>query len=71
MIARIKFTGYLTETRITAAKKLLASCPSIIAKELSSCVGYFSARHFTKTFAKVTGSLPSIHLQQVGSGKNP
>lgn len=69
--AGIKFTDYLTETRITAAKKLLASCPSITVKELSSRVGYFSARHFTKTFAKVTGTLPSKYLQQVGSDKNP
>ncbi len=52
------YIDYLTEIRINAAKDLLRYNTSLKIQEISIKVGYYSTRHFTKTFQKNTGLLP-------------
>lgn len=54
-----KFIDYLTEIRISNAKRHFNQNHSITVKQVAEKVGYISVRHFTKTFAKYAGCLPS------------
>ena len=54
-----KFIDYLTRTRITNAKRILIENSRITVSEAAQRVGYLSTRHFTKTFARYAGCLPS------------
>lgn len=56
-----KFISYLTEVRITNAKRLFTQNPNRTVKEVAGMVGYISVRHFTKTFTRLTGCLPSAY----------
>lgn len=55
------FIRYLTEVRIENAKRLLKSRPQLTVQQVAQQVGYSSVRHFTKTFTKVVGRLPSAY----------
>lgn len=55
----LKFIDYLTGVRIQNAKRILAGNPRARVQETAEQVGYLSVRHFTKTFAKLVGCLPS------------
>ncbi len=55
----IKFSDYITTVRIYNGKKMLLENKSLTVKEVSSSVGYFSPRHFTKQFLKIEGYYPS------------
>lgn len=59
-----KFIDYLTEVRITNAKRIFCENPNCNIKDISMKVGYYSTRHFTKMFCKVVGSLPSEYQKQ-------
>lgn len=52
------FLEYLTDTRIQAAKQLLADNKRTII-QVAEEVGYTDIKHFTKVFKKVTGLTPS------------
>lgn len=52
------FTAYLTEYRVSEAKKLLAE-PTFNVKEIGKCVGYNDSNYFTKVFRRVTGYNPT------------
>lgn len=60
-----KFIDYLTEVRITNAKKLFSFNPNLTVKDVATKVGYTSTRHFTKTFAKVAKCLPSEYVSEL------
>jgi YesN/AraC family two-component response regulator len=60
-----KYIDFVTETRMEAAKKMIDSKPSTPIKTVSESVGYTSVRHFSKTFQKYTGSLPSQYKEDV------
>lgn len=60
-----KFIDYLTEVRITNAKRLFSEAPNITIKEVSVLVGYYSTRHFTKMFSKLVGCLPSEYQKNL------
>ncbi len=59
-----KFIDYLTEVRITNAKRHFAFNPQITVKEVAGMVGYTSIRHFTKTFVRFTRCLPSEYIEK-------
>jgi two-component system response regulator YesN len=52
------FLEYLTDTRIQAAKQLLADTNRSV-NQVSEEVGYIDIKHFTKVFKKSTGLTPS------------
>jgi two-component system response regulator YesN len=52
------FLEYLTDTRIQAAKQLLADTNRSVIR-VSEEVGYIDIKHFTKLFKKATGLTPS------------
>ncbi|MDF2941951.1 MAG: response regulator [Herbinix sp.] len=52
------FLEYLTDTRIQAAKQLLADTNRSVI-QVSEEVGYIDIKHFTKLFKKATGLTPS------------
>lgn len=54
-----RYIDYITNYRIDIAKKLLRSNPALTVQQVSDSIGYYSTRHFVKTFKRVTGSLPS------------
>lgn len=55
----VKFIKYLTEVRISNAKRLLMQDEYISVKNLALMVGYTSPRHFSNLFQKYTGCYPS------------
>jgi two-component system response regulator YesN len=52
------FLEYLTDTRVQAAKQLLADTERSI-NQVSEAVGYNDIKHFTKVFKKSTGLTPT------------
>lgn len=54
-----KFSDYLTGERVAAAKRMLLNDRDITVREVAEAVGYFSPRHFSKVFYKITGQNPS------------
>ncbi|WP_069998682.1 response regulator [Cellulosilyticum sp. I15G10I2] len=60
-----KFINYLTEVRITNAKRIFSETPEANIKDISIRVGYYSTRHFTKMFSKTVGCLPSEYQKQI------
>ncbi|MCP1111438.1 response regulator [Ohessyouella blattaphilus] len=54
-----RFVDYLTEVRITNAKRLLITNPGLSVQEVAQKVGYYSGRYFSKIFSRETGVLPS------------
>ena len=59
-----KFIDYLTRTRMTNAKQILLESPRITVNEVAKKVGYISTRHFTATFTKYVGCLPSEYIKK-------
>lgn len=55
----IRFMDYLTQVRISHAKRLLISPSFTSISEVAEQVGYNGARHFSKVFQKITGQTPS------------
>lgn len=59
-----KYIDFVTQIRMEEAKKILLQNPSISVKQAAELVGYSSVRHFSKTFQKYTGTLPSnFHIE--------
>jgi len=56
---KIKFIDYLTNIRISNAKKLLISNSDVPIKEIALMVGYYSPRHFSTIFKKLTNYYPT------------
>lgn len=54
-----KFIDYLTNIRISNAKKLLISNSDVPIKEIALMVGYYSPRHFSTIFKKLTNFYPT------------
>jgi two-component system response regulator YesN len=54
-----KFIDYLTNIRISHAKKLLISNSDTPIKEIALMIGYYSSRHFSSIFKKYTGLYPT------------
>ena len=54
---------YLTDTRMTKAKKLLAES-TFKVNEVSSIVGYSSSQYFSQIFKKTTGFYPSEYSRR-------
>ena len=52
------FMKYLTSIRMHRAKELLAD-PKLPIQDIAEQVGYYSSRHFTKTFTEFFGYYPS------------
>lgn len=53
------FSQYLTEVRIEQARRILLVRKDVRVKDVSLMVGYFSSRHFTNVFKRMTGCHPS------------
>lgn len=58
------FSQYLTEVRIAQARRILLVRKDVRVKDLSLMVGYFSSRHFTNVFKRMTGCYPSEFRKQ-------
>lgn len=56
-----KYIDFVTEVRIENAKKLIRAYPDLSVRQVAEAVGYTSVRHFSKTFQKYTGVLPSSY----------
>lgn len=56
-----KFIDYLTEIRMTNAKKLLIQNATASIQDIALMVGYNSARHFSTLFQKQTGMTPTAY----------
>ena len=58
------FVEFVTETRITAAKELMASTDLKIY-EISERLGFESAFYFSKVFKKIEGVSPRVYLRKL------
>jgi len=54
----VRLKDHITQLRIEKAKSLI-NTPGYSIKKVAEEVGYYSARHFSKVFFKVTGKTPS------------
>ncbi len=54
-----KFIDYISDVRISNAKKIIMENDGVNVKEVSQRVGYTDSRHFAKVFHKLTGEYPS------------
>lgn len=54
-----KYIDFVTQVRIEKAKQIIIENTSATVKQVAEAVGYSSVRHFSKTFQKYTGKLPS------------
>ena len=61
------FVEFVTETRISAAKELMASTDLKIY-EISERLGFESAFYFSKVFKKIEGVSPRAYLQKLRGG---
>jgi two-component system response regulator YesN len=59
----LTFMKYLTSIRMLRAKELLAD-PKLPIQEVAEQVGYYSSRHFTKTFTDFFGYYPSDYRKK-------
>lgn len=64
------FSAYLTEVRITQAKRILLVRKDILVKDVAIMVGYYNSRYFTNVFKKMTDCYPSEFRKQYESNKN-
>lgn len=62
--AGCKFVDYLTDVRISNAKKLLISKQNVSAKDIAVMVGYNSPRYFATLFQKSTGTTPTAYRKE-------
>lgn len=60
-----KFIDYLTQVRIANSKRIFSTNPNITVKKVAEMVGYKSVCHFTKTFIRLTGLLPSEYVSKL------
>lgn len=67
--AGCKFVEYLTDVRVSNAKRLLLQNTSASVKDIALLVGYNSARHFSALFQKQTGMTPTVY-RKAGGEKN-
>lgn len=54
-----KYIDFVTKVRMEHAKEMFQNNPELSVKQAAEAVGYSSVRHFSKTFQKYTGMLPS------------
>jgi len=59
----VTFMRYLTSIRMLRAKELLAD-PKLAIQDVAEQVGYYSSRHFTKTFTDFFGFYPSDYRKK-------
>lgn len=62
--AGCKFVDYLTEVRISNAKRLLIENETAAVKDIAVMVGYNSSRYFATLFQKITGVKPSTYRKE-------
>ncbi len=62
----MRYIDYVTWLRIERSKALLLGNSNLTVQQVSEQVGYYSSRHFTKTFKKLTGVLPTEYKEQTG-----
>lgn len=62
--AGCKFVDYLTEVRISNAKRLLVQNQTASVKDIAVMVGYSSSRYFATIFQKITGVKPSAYRKE-------
>ena len=58
------FTSYLTEYRVSMAKKMLEQ-PTVNIKDVGKSVGYEDSNYFTKVFRRVAGQSPTEYRNTV------
>lgn len=58
------FTSYLTEYRVSMAKKMLEQ-PTVNIKEIGRAVGYEDSNYFAKVFKRVAGQSPTEYRNRV------
>lgn len=58
------FTAYLTEYRVSMAKKMLEQ-PTVNIKEIGRAVGYEDSNYFAKVFKRVAGQSPTEYRNKV------
>ena len=61
---RQNFTAYLTEYRVSMAKKMLEE-PTVNIKDIGKSVGYEDSNYFTKVFRRITGQSPTEYRNSV------
>lgn len=57
------FSSYVTSVRMEYAKQILCTRPEILVREVAVMVGYYSPRHFSSVFKKITGYFPSDYRE--------
>lgn len=62
--ADCKFIDYLTDIRISNAKRLLIKNSTASVQDIAMMVGYNSARHFSTVFQKKTGITPTAYRKE-------
>jgi two-component system response regulator YesN len=55
----LSFNGYLTETRVDKAKRLIRENPGMTLKDIAVLVGYNDQFYFSRVFRSLTGMPPS------------
>lgn len=71
--AECKFIDYLTDIRVSNAKRLLIKNATASVQDIAMMVGYSSARHFSTVFQKKTGITPTTYRKEkyiTGGGEN-
>lgn len=62
--AKCKFIDYLTDIRVSNAKRLLIKNATASVQDIAMMVGYSSARHFSTVFQKKTGITPTTYRKE-------
>ena len=62
----VKYIDFVTSVKMENAKKMLLGSSSVSVKTVSEQTGYTSVRHFSRTFQKYTGILPSCYFDAFG-----
>lgn len=53
------FSDYITDVRIKNARRILMTSPDVKVRDVAIMVGYYSPRHFSNIFRRLTGCNPS------------
>ena len=67
---KVNFTSYLTEYRISVAKKMLED-PRLNIKDIGTASGYTDSNYFARVFKRIAGCTPTEYRANIlASRKN-
>lgn len=65
---QVSYSGFVTELRITQAKRLLESDPSMLVRDVAALSGYEDQFYFSRVFRNATGMTPTEYTARIPRG---